>query len=1094
MITGGIYGARTAASIPGPPQLKFGAGFLGFLAGSLLGETGTRKVQKNIFGEVTPVVPDLQKYAVAGDILPYGVSVAVSPWMLPRQVGGIGAVKFLDDFRLVSSSGSLRLPGPAGTSLNDKNLAIAARDAGLSVPNYLRAVKNLQKTQGSKKIRDMFRPDPSKGPVDMRIIAALERGLVTAGQAGRGELGAAPLVATGAIDLLSAAGSSFGGFTAESIAPNNLGYRIFGEVLGAGAPGVAGVLTLKSAGNIPNIFRKSKDIFKKYILRSPGVVNEAIQNDAVRRIFAALESSTELNSADDLNKFIEDLGSLDGPLYELDAAGKPVLDAAGKPIELKLTASNVAAAKNLPLQKTLTLIEDELSRAGDELSIQSAKGRANFIQGSKNMIMLLRKSGEPEAFKLAAEIEENLFTQNITDNMQAAINKLLSASERLTKINLQSGTPDAGPTSLNLAEKLNQLVRKQLTVTKARERELWSSVGNEEITTFFNADGEEILKPNILTYLDEIDFGGSKAAEQTFYKNLGLLNEDIKDLKTIFGEAADAIEPPNLEKITGTGGETYILNSLPGGERFQARRNELADEGILFSGDANQEREVTIRILREFAEQTSDPDLKGLTPAEAGRMYGVSGGLSTVRKMTSIFNEEADKLARIASDAGEDPGIVSVQRLQNMRKIAGDIAAELSKKNPAASREIEGFRAAILRDLLGNPEGGSQTELDTARAYTRARYSAFGTNKFPGKINNKTGRGEFVLSPDATVREYFQGGANPNLLRTQEILQAGEFMVNNGVADAALLRGNTTDVLEAILRDAQKNIFDKKVIKVMGKDTEVLQVNAAKLNRWKNDDSNKKLMSIFPNIAKDLESVETAQNLFDTLGKELKFLEKSDKVKAFELVVGSQNPSVAVSRALASNNPETALMELVGFANTTQKIKNEAGEVFTNDQARQGLMNGIVDHAVQYSGGGGGRFNPQAFFDFMFTPRPRGDLKKDLIVADFMVQNNLMSSEQLKTMKQATKEMINVDDALARGDLESVLFKNPTGMKMLQVKMVGATLGGIAQKRLSDLLKKVGFSGGGGGTLVAASEGSKQLQNILIVGPESIRQKYMVGS
>ena len=45
---------------------------------------------------------------------------------------------------------------------------------------------------------------------------------------------------------------------------------------------------------------------------------------------------------------------------------------------------------------------------------------------------------------------------------------------------------------------------------------------------------------------------------------------------------------------------------------------------------------------------------------------------------------------------------------------------------------------------------------------------------------------------------------------------------------------------------------------------------------------------------------------------------------------------------------------------------------------------------------------------------------------------------------------------------------------------------------MSDLLKKVGFSGGGGGTLVAASEGSKQLQNILLVGPESIRQKYMV--
>ena len=103
-----------------------------------------------------------------------------------------------------------------------------------------------------------------------------------------------------------------------------------------------------------------------------------------------------------------------------------------------------------------------------------------------------------------------------------------------------------------------------------------------------------------------------------------------------------------------------------------------------------------------------------------------------------------------------------------------------------------------------------------------------------------------------------------------------------------------------------------------------------------------------------------------------------------------------------------------------------------------------------------------------------------------------MSQDQYNTMKQAVSEMINVDDALARGDLETVLFKNPTGMKALRVKMIGAALGGVAQRKLSNALEIFGLKGGGGGTLVAASEGSKQLQNILLVGPESVRQKYMV--
>ena len=1126
LTAGGIAGARLSSRIPSlllsaskaipNPYVKFGAGFLGFLGGSILGETGMRKLQNRIFGEVDPVTPELQKYAQAGDILPYGVSVVASPWMLPKQVGGLGAVKWLDDFRGVSSSGNLRLPGPLGTNLNDKNLIAAAKDAGLSVKNYLKAAVNRQKPQGSKTLKDLIKPDPAKGPLTMRGLAALERGIVTSGQAGRGELGKLALGASLGVDAISAGGASLGGFTAENLAPNDLGYRVFGEITGAGAPGLAAVGGLKTVQLLPNIFGSVKNLVQRRLMpgKYPGLINEAAKTDAVKRLYAVLESSTELSSPEQLTRFITDLGSMEIPkgFYELDDAGNAVLDAAGNPVKLKLTASNIAAARNLPLQKTLALIDKELSRAGDELSIQSKKGRANFIQGSKTMLMLLRKTGDPEAFKLASEIEQNLYTQNITDNLQASINKLFLAAETLTKPNLEK--IPFGPTigenpyavasseidGVGLGEKLNAIVRKQLENSRARRKSLWDAVGNEEITTFFTKDGTELAKPNLLTFLDEIDFGTSKAAKANFERDLGTLNLDIAAIKKMFrtGEATEEItSAPNLGKILGTGGEDYVLDSLPGGARFQAERFKLAERGTPFSGDAEQERLISIRLLREAADRVDSADLKGLSSTEALQAYGVrSGGLSTVRKMGTIFNEEADKLAAIPSEEAGEVGTLTVSLLQNMRSIAGDTAAKLRKEGKLrAANTMEGFRAAINRDMMGDETLKTPVvqSLVTARAYTAAEYEAFGTKTFPGRINAKNGGTmTYTMSPRATTDAYFKGGANPNLLRTEEILSAGQFLVDNGAADASLLRGNTTAVMEALLRDVQRNIIDEKTINVGGKDTQVFQVNQKKLNAWKDKDSNKRLLAIFPGVEKDLETLDSAQNLFDTLGSDLKALQQTDIMKAFNAVSGAENPSYAVSKALGSTTPTEALLELVRFANTNQKITNEAGDVFTNKQAREGLMNGIVDQAVQNSGGTGLAFNPQSFFDFMFTARPRGDLKKDLILSDFMVKNGLMSSDQLQSMRQATKEMINVDDALASGDLESLLFKNPTGMKMLQVKMLGATLGGVAQKRLSNLLKKVGFSGGGGGTLVAASEGSKQLQNILLIGPESIRQKYMV--
>jgi hypothetical protein len=90
--------------------------------------------------------------------------------------------------------------------------------------------------------------------------------------------------------------------------------------------------------------------------------------------------------------------------------------------------------------------------------------------------------------------------------------------------------------------------------------------------------------------------------------------------------------------------------------------------------------------------------------------------------------------------------------------------------------------------------------------------------------------------------------------------------------------------------------------------------------------------------------------------------------------------------------------------------------------------------------------------------------------------------------------MINVEEAFQQGNLENVLFKNPTQSKRTGIRILGATLGQKSQESLNNMLSKIGLgtTGGGiGGGMIAAEEGSTALQNILLVAPETAVVKTM---
>ena len=94
-------------------------------------------------------------------------------------------------------------------------------------------------------------------------------------------------------------------------------------------------------------------------------------------------------------------------------------------------------------------------------------------------------------------------------------------------------------------------------------------------------------------------------------------------------------------------------------------------------------------------------------------------------------------------------------------------------------------------------------------------------------------------------------------------------------------------------------------------------------------------------------------------------------------------------------------------------------------------------------------------------------------------------------LQQSIKEMSDVEKAFARGDFENVLFRDPTLGKMLTARILGASFGGAAQRKLQDMLGAIGIQGVRGG-LVAESAGSEMLQKLLLRSPEIKTTNIMV--
>ena len=565
--------------------------------------------------------------------------------------------------------------------------------------------------------------------------------------------------------------------------------------------------------------------------------------------------------------------------------------------------------------------------------------------------------------------------------------------------------------------------------------------------------------------------------------------EYATNLKILLGRAVDEFARRrnvlygNLKNVNIT--EFYDLQGRPSAFPLFVRNLRSKSEGGVLPNDPN---------LREAA-------LARLGPAVESLME-MGGGMGPIPPI------DASRLYEIRTE------LLNLVRLNpNNEKSLSDI------QKGVALQLIK----SIDMDLeKGNP---NSTALALANAYNVATKDVL-SRSFVKSLIGRDAAGAELLPPEIALDRLFSGSVSNVQKRFQDLqnvsalLQSKKFNKQLSVMNQLNIEGENAFNAEEFLGKGPADVsyqttvnqifseFFRDITDVVTDpfgDTKLI-VNETKLKNAKRQPGFKDLLSMFPRVAADLASVERAQSVLDMKSISKGNLDDSKFSKSLNALfkdIGTGNrPETAeraINFALTSNSPVAELDKLFNIASGKGidgkkfKFKTftdiDTGNVIKYEDA----MKGFKEQLFHYALGGSGKVNTNTF-----TTKLKGKMKNSNVsLLDWMRKTQIgekdgkpiymLSDNELERINEAVKQINNVEELFARGDIEQALYSNPTGMKIASAKMLGATLGQRSQEKLNDLLKRVGLGterGGIGGGMVAANEGAKSFVDFFLKQPE----------
>jgi hypothetical protein len=1057
-------GMRLQSAIPpvSPLHLLLKGGIVvtSTLGGSLVGGLTTGTVDDLVTGPEAPVTQQGEKFgyeAGKGTMLyASALPLVVGPTRITAKSikdSSLGAMQFLSNFKNVAQGGFRQNV--------DEAFEIAAKRAGLSENQFRNALKAKQITAergpmfggtlGQNIGFTRFNPagtlfDPSKGPISTRVLGGLEGGIKKsaefASQYPKRFLAAESAAALGA--------GTLGGYS-EYLYPGDVGKRFLSELAGTlVVPLPVQILAdINYTGAIKSGIRKVKDYYTSSQGKKGGILDEKFKTETGQRIFDLLVRSEEFSPQTRMvdGQPVELTG-----LEQIDFLMKGLIelstDEKGNPVSF-VNTSDLATLLGLPFNKTLTEASGMIAAQNKRLQMATRSGREKATTAAQNALAFLSQTDDPNMMTLAGNIAQKLFEDKISTGISLKIEDLTEAFKKVSGRDIK----DLEKGDEGFSKKLYEILKNQIQKSKDIEKGLWDQTGDVVLTRFFSDEGTELDVPNIVRLMESPELTTGPDGE--------MLKGMKTDLKTALGQYSDDIE--DIVKFF---------------------RPEDPPEGVIGPVQTGPEAE---------------------NPMISKKMFKLRSNL--LEKSAQAY-KKGDK----------------------------DLGALISK-----------MAATLLRDITGEATG-TNMNYNVARAYTFARNNVF-TRSFLGDLQEFDGRRALIISPDELIDKLFMGSSNAVNKRFNEIKVAEDFLIEGSEINGQIIPGtqlnpkvvnelgNSGHVLGELLKQKLNIISDIKVDPITNQ--EIATFNLNKYQTFLKQPGNRLILEKYPDIKRDIDAFKDGTKSYKDLTDPTKKTEEDRLVDmVFKAITNSSElPSHQIGQVLKSQYPQRALDllynktvgqvdkatidEASGMVINTPSLKDvfigeiptkRDGSPINREDLEEAFRRAIFGHANMVAKTGKTNFNPFAFQDTMFTSI--GGVNSPLVdtpqtqfnLINWMKGKGLLGStepgtalkknappelsaadEYIENLQTTIKQAKDIQEAFDTGNLESVLFKDPSLSKLFAVRILGATAGGAFQNKVKNLL---GIQGGSGG-LIAESTGSEVIQRLLIRGPETVVSEYL---
>ena len=862
----------------------------------------------------------------------------------------------------------------------------AAYEAGKTVgkKSYLEGFPEV-----SGKVVDKFLKT-EKGPAIPRFARASEQLLGKIGT----EFSKRPKPMAAA-ETVSVAGAGSMAYVAESSDPGAAGTRFAAEMVGGILPQVGFAQLIKYIPQIRSTIKEAggfKNYFKEGFQSAARGFGENRQLSGTRRILEILETQ-----GDDVDALIKLLNE------------KDIVDIDGKPLDL------TSAQKTG--NTTLMAIENSIAQSTEGLAKQAREKNKLANKAIRNVIFALKRTGQPELLIAAAKLQEGRFNQYLTQKLVNSTDRLLEARSRLKGENPKGNR--------ELSASIFELAGTQLNKARDEEKRLYRDIGNLEITSFLNSQGNPTDKPNFIKYFENV-LPKTPEAKAEFLKDLGSFQNFVNRKKielgledVTLGATSNRVAEFDkvIEAIKAKGVQPRRTDNLVLNEVDLARRD--LEFGELEELDAGQLTTLLERIRSKPPENLNNL-FKGQTQeARRDRTKIFNNQKARHKDALNLVNtyrqRKIEQTSTIVSEGVDELKPLTVTEIRDMRSLALAKGKALMASGEASKARVAyGFAESLLDDLNGAPEG-LNAAFDTARGYSKALNDVY-TRAFAGNVLAKSKTGAQRQSPELLHKNLMTADADVSYLRIKQIEDIGKFAKEQGIDGAEETISTINGTIDSILRNARSEAFTEMP------DGQVV-LNQKKLQAWMV--KNEELLETFPNLKADLEDTTTANNLLSGWVTKNKNIQKNIKNQiTYRNITEQANPVEAVLKAYNHRYPIKALNSL---------IKPVRG----NKEALAGLKSSVLEWALTKGGKTSESFSPREVYQTLYTKIPK--VLDDTSIMDHMLRNDVINKSESGSLKKLLTEMIKLEAAEVAGTLDTI--ENAGPILDFYLRITGSALG-----------------------------------------------------